>query len=114
MEEFHCPHCGQTAFATLCTDCQAEGISIQVTKSVFHIGRCQRCGHVDDEPCSARIGSIRPIERAWQGGSKALREFGHLAVRLAGRAAETIRGGSIRTYQYDTASFLSPGQAPCA
>ncbi len=97
MKEFHCPYCGQTAFATLCTDCQAGGIRIQETKSVFHIGRCHRCGHTDDEPCPARIGSNRTVERAWRGGSKALREFRHLAARLAARAAETIRRGSIRT-----------------
>jgi NMD protein affecting ribosome stability and mRNA decay len=97
MKEFHCPYCGQAAFATLCSDCQAAGIRIQQTKSVFHIGRCHRCGHMDDEPCAARTGSFRTLERAWQGGSKALREFRQRAVRLASRAAETIKGGSIRT-----------------
>jgi len=97
MKEFHCPYCGQTAFATLCTDCQAEGIRIQETKSVFHIGRCHSCGHIDDEPCMARMGSNRTIERAWQGGSRALREFRHLALKLATRATEKFKGGSIRT-----------------
>jgi len=97
MKEFHCPHCGQTAFMTLCTDCQAEGIKIQKIKAVFHIGRCQRCGHMDNEPCSARIGLNRTIARAWQRGSKTLREFSHLALMLASRAADTIRGGSVRT-----------------
>jgi NMD protein affecting ribosome stability and mRNA decay len=97
MNEFHCPYCGLTAFASLCTDCQSEGIRIQETKSVFHIGRCHRCGHIDDEPCSARVGSSGTVERAWQGGSKALRQFRRLAVKLAARAAETMKGGSIRT-----------------
>jgi hypothetical protein len=64
---------------------------------VFHIGRCQRCGHIDDEPCSARIGWNRTIARACQTGSKALREFSHLALKLVTRAADTIRGGSVRT-----------------
>lgn len=96
MKEFHCQHCGQTAFATLCTDCQADGIRIQQTRAVFHIGRCDRCGHVDDEPCSARVGSNPIVARAWQGGSEALKDFTQLAFRLASRAAEAIRNGSIR------------------
>ncbi len=96
MEEFRCPYCGHTAFATLCTDCQAEGIRIQRTKAIFHMGQCHRCRHMDDEPCSARIGSSKTIARAWQMGGKALREYGHLARKLAARAAETIRGGPVR------------------
>ena len=96
MKEFHCPYCGQQAFATLCTDCQAGGIRIQETKSVFHIGRCHRCGHTDDEPCSARIGSNAIVARAWQSGGGALKDFTQLAFRLASRAAEAIRSGSIR------------------
>jgi len=86
MKDFHCPHCGQSAFTTLCTDCQAEGIQIYETRAIFHIGRCQRCGHVDDEPCSARIGS----------GGGALKDVTQLAFRLATRAAEAIRSGTTR------------------
>ena len=96
MKEFHCPYCGQTAFATLCTDCQADGIRIHQTRAVFHIGRCNRCGHVDDEPCPARIGSNRIVARAWQSGGGALKDFTQLAIRLASRAAEAIRSSSIR------------------
>lgn len=96
MKEFHCPYCGQTAFATLCTDCQAEGIRIYETRAVFHLGRCHRCGHVDDEPCSARIGSNPIVARAWQSGGGALRDVTQFAFRLATRAAEAIRSGSIR------------------
>ena len=96
MKEFHCPHCGQSAFTTLCADCQAEGIRIDETRAVFHIGRCGRCGHVDDEPCSARIGSNRMVARAGQKKSGALKDFTHMAFRLASRAAEAIRSGSIR------------------
>lgn len=89
MEGIRCPYCGQTAFATLCTDCQAEGIRIQEVKSIFHVGRCQRCGHLDDEPCSARTGSGRGIARAWQAGKRTLRELSYLVV-------ETIRAGTFR------------------
>lgn len=96
MKEFHCPYCGQTAFTTLCTDCQADGIRILQTRAVFHIGRCSRCGHVDDEPCAARVGSNRMVARAWQNSGGALKDFTQLAVRLASRAAEAIRSGSIR------------------
>lgn len=90
MKEFHCPHCGQTAFSTLCTDCQADGIRIQETRSIFHIGRCVRCGHVDDEPCSARIGSNRLMSR------QALKDFTQYAFGLASRAAEAIKSGTVR------------------
>jgi DNA-directed RNA polymerase subunit RPC12/RpoP len=96
MKAFHCPYCGQTAFATLCTDCQAEGILIQETRSVFHIGRCSRCGHVDDEPCSARIGSNSKEARTGQSGRGALKDFTQMAYRLATRAAEAIRSGASR------------------
>ena len=96
MKQFHCPYCGQTAFATLCTDCQADGIRIRETRAVFHIGRCDRCGHVDDEPCSARIGSNRIMSRAWNKKGEALKDLTHYAFRLASRAAEAIRSGSIR------------------
>lgn len=64
MKPFVCPHCGQSAFATLCTDCQAEGIRIHATRSIFHVGRCHRCGHVDDEPCGARVGRGEVFDRA--------------------------------------------------
>jgi hypothetical protein len=81
MEHICCPYCEQTTFATVCTDCQAEGIRIQRVSSVFHIGRCHRCGHLDDEPCSARVGSNRSITRV----GKALKELTHVAARLATR-----------------------------
>jgi transcription elongation factor Elf1 len=96
MKEFHCPHCGQSTFTTLCADCQAEGIQIEETRAVFHIGRCGRCGHVDDEPCSARIGSNRLVARAWEKKGAALKDFTQLTFRLATRAAEAIRIGSSR------------------
>jgi hypothetical protein len=96
MEDFHCPHCGLVAFTTLCTDCQAEGIRIHETRAVFHIGRCSRCGHVDDEPCPARVGSSRIVARAWQSRGGALKDFTQMARRLATRAAQAIRSGSIR------------------
>lgn len=96
MKEFHCPYCGQTAFATLCTDCQSGGIRIRETKSVFHIGRCHSCGHIDDEPCSARIGSNPMVARAWQSGGEALKGLTQFAYRLASRAADAIRSGASR------------------
>ena len=97
MKEFHCPHCGQSTFTTLCTDCQAEGIRIDETRAVFHLGRCHRCGHVDDEPCSNRIGANRDLAPAGQKKGGTLRDFIQTAFRLATRAAEAIRSGSIRT-----------------
>jgi NMD protein affecting ribosome stability and mRNA decay len=96
MKEFTCPHCGQSAFTTLCTDCQAEGIRIDETRAIFHIGRCRRCGHVDDEPCSARIGSNVVTARAGRKTRGALKDVTQMAFRLATRAAEAIRSGSIR------------------
>ena len=92
MKEFQCPHCGQTAFSTLCTDCQADGIRIQETRSIFHIGRCERCGHVDDEPCGARIGS----NRVWYRKGEALKDLTQYAFGLASRAAEAIKTGTLR------------------
>jgi NMD protein affecting ribosome stability and mRNA decay len=82
MEQLRCPHCGQSAFVTLCSDCQAEGIRIQKVQSVFHIGRCQHCGHLDDEPCPARVRTNRTIANAWQKGSQAVSKVGHLALEL--------------------------------
>ena len=96
MKEFHCPHCGQSVFTTLCTDCQAEGIRIDETRSVFHLGRCSRCGHVDDEPCSARIGSNPVMALAAQKKGGTLKDLTQMAFRLATRAAEAIRSGSVR------------------
>ena len=96
MKQFQCPHCGQSTFTTLCTDCQSEGIRIEQTRAVFHLGRCHRCGHVDDEPCSARIGSNPISARAWQMGGEAVKTLGQSAYRLAARAAEAFRSGSIR------------------
>lgn len=96
MRKYHCPHCGQNTFATLCTDCQAEGIKIEYVRSVFHLGRCPRCGHLDDEPCSARIGRGRALARVWEDGSQALQRFSQLAARLATRATNTFRGRSVR------------------
>ena len=96
MKDFHCPHCGQSAFTSLCTDCQAEGIRIYETRAIFHIGRCQRCGHVDDEPCPARIGSSPMVARALQSGGEALKDVTQLAFRLATRAAEAIRSSTTR------------------
>ena len=96
MKAYHCPHCGQSTFTTLCTDCQAEGIRIDETRAVFHLGRCHRCGHVDDEPCSARIGSNPIAARAWQNRRGALKGLTQVASRLATRAAGAIRSGSSR------------------
>jgi hypothetical protein len=92
MKEFRCPHCAQTTFTTLCTDCQSAGIRIEQVRSVFHLGRCHHCGHVDDEPCSALTGSAR----VWERGGRAVKILSQSAVRLATRAAEAIRMGSIR------------------
>ena len=97
MKDYHCPHCGQSTFTTLCTDCQAEGIRIDETRSVFHLGRCQRCGHVDDEPCAARLGSKATSSAVWQRRRGALKGFTLSAFRFATRAAGAIRSGSIRT-----------------
>ena len=96
MKQFTCPHCGQSAFTTLCTDCQAEGIRIDETRAIFHIGRCGRCGHVDDEPCSARIGFSPFMARAGRKTGGAVKDVAQMAFRLATRAAEAIRSGSIR------------------
>jgi len=97
MQEFRCPYCGQAAFSTVCTDCQAEGIPIRKVQSVFHIGRCPRCGHLDDEPCGARVGVNKAVSRVLRGAGRALGEFGSQVLKLAMRAAETIRGGTVRT-----------------
>lgn len=97
MEKFRCPYCGQSAFSTVCTDCQADGIRIHKVQSVFHIGRCPRCGHLDDEPCGARIGVSPTISRVLHTAGRAFGEFGSQARKLAMRAAETIRGGTVRT-----------------
>lgn len=96
MKQYSCPHCGQDAFATLCTDCQAEGIKIEYVRSVFHLGRCPRCGHLDDEPCSARIGRGRIVARVWDNGRQVMQRFGRLAARLAARAAESFRNNTVR------------------
>lgn len=96
MKTFHCPHCGQAHFSTLCSDCLAEEIRIQETRSVFHIGRCHRCGHVDDEPCPGRIGSSAIMTRASKNSSSALKGLTQKAVSLAARAAEAIKGSSAR------------------
>jgi predicted RNA-binding Zn-ribbon protein involved in translation (DUF1610 family) len=91
MKDYHCPHCGQSTFTTLCTDCQAEGIRIDETRSIFHLGRCLRCGHVDDEPCAARLGSRASSAAAWKRRRVALKSFTRIAFRFATRAAEAIR-----------------------
>ncbi len=96
MQQFRCPHCGKTAFATFCTDCQAEGIRIESVRSAFHVGRCPRCGHLDDEPCAAYIEPETVATRAWRGWTQALRKFGQVAVKLAARVGESIRPGSVR------------------
>jgi hypothetical protein len=96
MKTFHCPHCGQAHFATLCSDCQAEAIRIQETRSVFHFGRCHICGHVDDEPCSARVGSSEMMTHAWRNRGNALKGLAQKAAGLAARAADAIKGNSAR------------------
>ncbi len=96
MNTFHCPHCGQSHFASVCSDCQADEIPIQQTRSVFHIGRCHRCGHVDDEPCSARVGSGEVMTRAWQKRGTTLKDITRKATKLAVRAADVIKGHSSR------------------
>jgi predicted RNA-binding Zn-ribbon protein involved in translation (DUF1610 family) len=96
MKDYHCPHCGQSTFTTLCTDCQAEGIRIDETRTVFHLGRCHRCGHVDDEPCAARVGSQATAVAAGESTPGALKSFTRIAFRFATRAAGAIRSSSIR------------------
>ena len=96
MKAYQCPHCEQTHFATLCSDCLAEEIRIQETRSVFHIGRCHRCGHVDDELCSAQIGSGEIMARASLYTGNPLRGLTQKAVSLAARAADAIKGNSAR------------------
>jgi hypothetical protein len=96
METFQCPHCGQSHFATVCSDCLADHIPIQQTRSVFHIGRCYRCGHVDDEPCLAQVGSGDIMARAWQKRGTTLKDLTQKAAKLAGRAADVIKGHSSR------------------
>jgi len=96
MRVFHCPHCGQSHFATVCSDCLADQIPIQQTRSVFHIGRCHRCGHVDDEPCPARVGSGDMMARAWQKRGTTLKGITQTAAKLAVRAADMIKGHSSR------------------
>lgn len=90
MEMFNCPHCGQAHFATVCSDCLSEAIPIQETRSVFHIGRCHRCGHVDDELCSARVGSSETVTHLPQDSVTALRSLTQKAVNLAARATDAI------------------------
>ena len=102
MEAFQCPHCGHSNFATVCSDCLAEEIRIQETRSVFHIGRCHRCGHVDDEPCLALIGSSEKAAssekagRARQKKKATLKGLTRKAASLAARAADMIKGHSSR------------------
>jgi DNA-directed RNA polymerase subunit RPC12/RpoP len=96
MEEFKCPHCGHAHFATLCSDCLAEGVRIQETRSIFHLGRCHRCGHVDDEPCTAQIGSGEVVSRAWQNRGSTLKGLTQKAASLAARAADAIKAHSSR------------------
>ncbi len=97
MEAFQCPHCGHAHFATVCSDCLAEEIRIQETRSVFHIGRCHRCGHVDDEPCLALIGSSDKASRAGQKNKRAtLKGLTRKAASLASRAADMIKSHSSR------------------
>ena len=96
MKTFKCPYCGQAHFATLCSDCLAEGIRIQQTRSVFHLGRCHRCGNVDDEPCTARVGSSQMMTRAWQNKGGALKGLTQKAVGLAARAADAIKAHAAR------------------
>ncbi|MGD2139897.1 MAG: NMD3-related protein [Burkholderiales bacterium] len=96
MTTFQCPHCGQSHFASVCSDCLADQISIQQTRSVFHIGRCHRCGHVDDEPCPARVGSGDIVTRAWQNRDTTLKDLTQRATNLAARVAEAIKTHSSR------------------
>ena len=96
METFQCPHCGQSHFATVCSDCQADHIPIQETRSVFHIGRCHRCGHVDDEPCVAKVGSSDVMARVWQNRGIALKDLTRKATSLATRAADVIKTHASR------------------
>ena len=96
MKAYKCPHCGQSHFASLCSDCLAEGIRIQETRSIFHLGRCHRCGHADDEPCTAQVGSGDMVSRAWQSGGRALKELTQKAASLAARAADAIKAHSNR------------------
>jgi hypothetical protein len=97
VEEFHCPECGQSAFSTVCSNCQAEGIRIRKVQRAFHVGRCQRCGHLDDEPCGVHGTLDRSFSRALRSARRTLAELGSRALRLAARAAEAIRGGTVRT-----------------
>ncbi len=96
MEAFQCPHCGHAHFATVCSDCLAEEIRIQETRSVFHIGRCHRCGHVDDEPCLALIGSSERASRTRQNKRATLKGLTRKAANLAARAADMIKSHSSR------------------
>ena len=94
MKTYQCPHCEQTHFATLCSDCLAEEIRIRQTRSVFHIGRCHRCGHVDNELCSAQVGSSEIMARASLHAGNPLKGITQKAVDLAARAADAIKGNS--------------------
>jgi hypothetical protein len=96
MKTFQCPHCEQTHFATLCSDCLAEEIRIKQTRSVFHIGRCHRCGHVDNELCSAQVGSSEIMARASLHAGNPLKGITQKAVNLAARAADAIKGNPAR------------------
>ncbi len=96
MKTFQCPHCEQSHFATLCSDCMAEEISIQETRSVFHIGRCHRCGHIDNELCSVQVGSSEIMTRSSLYTGNPLKELTQKAVDLAARAADAIKGSSDR------------------
>lgn len=98
MKHYHCPHCGQSAFVTVCSDCLAEGIQIRETRSIFHVGRCHRCGHVDDEPCPAKVGVAKSVAQAWRNGGGALKTLTSKAYRLASRAAEAIKSNADRPH----------------
>ena len=92
MTSFECPHCGESTFSTLCSDCLADAIPIQETRFVFHMGRCHRCGHLDDEPCLAQVGSSEIVTRAWQKKGGTLKDIAQKAADLAARAADKIKG----------------------
>jgi NMD protein affecting ribosome stability and mRNA decay len=96
MKTFSCPRCEETHFATLCSDCLAEEIHIQKTRSALHIGRCHRCGHVDAEPCPSPAASNVITGCTTKITRSALTGLTQKAVSFAARATNVIKGRPAR------------------
>ncbi len=100
MNKFYCPHCRESYFATLCSDCLAEEIHILRTKSALHVGQCHRCGHVDAEPCSGYASSSNNVlSHAHRNKRIAFKSLYQFIASVATRATGAIRSDNARQRQ---------------